>query len=132
MDTQYDAIVKSGGANGFPDEAPIATSQMFDAIEPKQDYTPLRVEPKEFGKYKYIAIYEGEWHNNMRHGMGFERYADGSVYFGKFKKDRPHGKGEYFKLQTGDLYTGEWYQGMKHGHGAWERKGTLMRYTGQW
>lgn len=63
---------------------------MFDH---KQFYTASNIKIKQFGRRKYIAVYEGEWHNNMRHGMGFERYADGSVYFGKFKKDRPHGKG---------------------------------------
>ena len=38
-------------------------------------------------------IYEGEYENDMKHGFGLYKWANGSSYEGYFKADRKHGKG---------------------------------------
>jgi hypothetical protein len=46
----------------------------------------------------------------MREGEGYERFENGNVYKGKFKRGRAHGKGVY-TWQTGEVYEGEWIKG---------------------
>lgn len=33
-------------------------------------------------KYKSGRLYEGDWLNDLRHGRGYEKYANGNVYLG--------------------------------------------------
>ncbi len=35
-------------------------------------------------KYSNGRLYEGEFHNDDRHGKGFERYKNGNTYYGEF------------------------------------------------
>ena len=37
--------------------------------------------------------YEGEWHNNRRHGWGRMFYKDGSLYEGEWNNDIREGRG---------------------------------------
>ena len=32
--------------------------------------------------YKTNRVYEGEWFNDYREGIGYEKYTNGNVYFG--------------------------------------------------
>jgi len=34
-------------------------------------------------------IYEGEWQNDRKQGLGFERFVDGSVYHGNYNNNKP-------------------------------------------
>lgn len=48
------------------------------------------------GKLYYADgnIYDGEWLNDMRHGMGtLVNYKDGSRYEGQWERDKRHGAG---------------------------------------
>lgn len=61
-------------------------------------------------KHRFTLVYEGEWREGKRHGQGFESFADQvSIYFGIFKRDRPHGKGCFINTKTGDRFSGDWY-----------------------
>lgn len=39
--------------------------------------------------------YEGEYHENKRHGRGTFVFADGSQYVGEYRADKKHGLGTY-------------------------------------
>ena len=42
--------------------------------------------------------YEGEWHENMAHGLGKKSFRDGSTYEGSFCTGKITGKGEMIYL----------------------------------
>lgn len=37
--------------------------------------------------------YKGEYHDNLKHGMGEYKYPDGKVYEGSWEDGKRHGKG---------------------------------------
>ena len=53
-------------------------------------------------KWSTQEIYEGEWHENRKHGKGKYTYQNGGIYNGDFVNDLPHGFGEY--IQTDQSY----------------------------
>lgn len=61
-------------------------------------------------------VYEGGFFDNMKHGVGVMKYADGKVYDGTFQCDRM-GKGT-MKYVDGSSYWGYWCKdGKRHGRG---------------
>jgi len=52
----------------------------------------------------------------MANGDGEFRGVNGSFYKGKWKDDRPHGKGIETN-KNGEIYDGEFVDGKKHGYG---------------
>lgn len=95
--------------------------------------------------YDNGRVYEGNWKNNKREGIGYERFQssgnDGSsqdlkdntdcdIYQGEYMMGRAHGRGVYV-WQNGETYDGEWYKGMRQGKGIW--KGINNQYyDGEW
>jgi len=79
--------------------------------------------------------YTGEWHNNMKEGMGTQIYKNGNKYIGMWQQDQRHGKGEYYvKIDSGELvkrYSGEWVNGCRHGRGMLFGKEESL-YDGEW
>ena len=57
-----------------------------------------------------------------------EKFADGAIFVGNFKRGQPDGFGKY-QSAHGSLYTGQFHKGKKHGKGKWsmpgEVKGTM-------
>jgi hypothetical protein len=45
-------------------------------------------------KYKSGRIYEGNWENDLRHGMGYELYSNGNFYHGEFAGGKQIGSTE--------------------------------------
>jgi len=43
-------------------------------------------------------MYEGQWLDDMQHGIGVEIWTDASIYKGEYVKGKKHGIG-YNKLQ---------------------------------
>ena len=72
----------------------------------------VKPEPNPYEKYKNIRIYEGEFYQDLRHGIGFELYPNGNTYQGGFYEGKAHGNGIY-KWNNGELYDGEWRHGLK-------------------
>jgi len=85
------------------------------------------------------SVYEGQWLQNQRHGLGKSLFINGDFYEGYWLEDRPdiigrmvtsegdvyegylqrgkaNGKGVFVKL-NGYRYIGQWYNDMKHGFG---------------
>ncbi len=72
------------------------------------------------GTYTYVEKnekYEGEWHQNKKHGIGKFTYVDGE-YFGRFENGQRHGEGVFTYKTTKDIYSGSWKHGKKHGRGT--------------
>lgn len=49
----------------------------------------------------FTRRYEGQYHENKRHGRGTFLFADGSRYIGEYKADKKHGLGTYTYLNGG-------------------------------
>lgn len=91
--------------------------------------------------YENGRVYEGNWKNNKREGVGYERFQSNSqeqtedaqdcdIYQGEYMMGRAHGRGVYI-WSNGETYDGEWYKGMRQGKGIW--KGTNTQYyDGEW
>lgn len=89
-------------------------------------------EKKGFGIERYPSgdIYEGEFSNNLKNGIGrYHHKLDQSVYTGEFKDGLRCGFG---KLECQDfIYIGDWENGQKSGKGyQYYKSGTW--YYGEW
>ena len=47
----------------------------------------------------------GEMKNNMKHGRGVYKFANGNRYEGEWQNNAKHGTGKYF-YSSGELYIG--------------------------
>ena len=60
-------------------------------------------------------IYQGEFLNDKKHGLGFD-YLDGTIrYKGEFKYDQPSGFGSTAYPEN-SFYLGEWKNGLYNGY----------------
>ncbi|GMH90999.1 hypothetical protein TrST_g6869 [Triparma strigata] len=71
--------------------------------------------------YQNGEVYEGEYVDERRHGIGEYHYLDGSVYEGQWFKNRRQGFGVY-TTDDGSVYEGEWDRDYIHGEGIWRWK----------
>lgn len=53
-------------------------------------------------------IYEGEWQADARHGRGTMTYAQNNVYEGYWKDDHRNGMGTMFFVDKGTRFDGMW------------------------
>ncbi|EAR89363.1 transporter Avl9 (macronuclear) [Tetrahymena thermophila SB210] len=75
------------------------------------------------------SLYEGEFQNNMKNGMGKYRSGDSSInYVGQFIDDLFSDKGQLVK-SNGDVYCGDFKKGQMHGQGEYQSEG--YSYTGE-
>lgn len=63
------------------------------------------------------AVYNGQWYDDMKCGMGKQFYTDGCVYFGYWVRNRRHGLGIQW-FGDGSIYVGEWETDFRHGLGV--------------
>ena len=49
--------------------------------------------------------FTGVLKNSIPHGLGIQKFTDGSVYKGEFKMGQRHGNGEFTSIK-GEEYTG--------------------------
>ena len=75
-------------------------------------------------------IYEGEWLNCKRDGIGKLRWNDGSVYTGYFRNDKACGFGKLIHAD-GDIYLGYWEDDRAHGIGKYNNNRGAS-YEGLW
>jgi hypothetical protein len=57
--------------------------------------------------------------------------ANGDVYEGEWKADKPEGKG-IARLSNGDSYDGDWKAGKPHGFGVARDATGNVQYAGEW
>jgi len=75
------------------------------------------------------TVYTGSWAVGTAHGLGQLIKRDGSSYDGLWSEGRKHGSGCEL-LADGSEYRGEFSDGQKHGHGTFRWEGSAS-YTGQ-
>lgn len=63
-----------------------------------------------------FMTFEGEYSNNMKHGIGLNFKSDNSNYQGEYKNNLYDGTGT-FTFKDGRIYQGEWKNGLMHGFG---------------
>ena len=68
--------------------------------------------------------YEGKWHDGKRHGQGLSTWADGTRYEGEYRDGKRHGRGTRTWEGTDEFagrqgrYDGDFRNGKFHGRGA--------------
>jgi hypothetical protein len=67
--------------------------------------------------YANGAVYQGNWLNFLRHGIGRYEFPNGDVYQGEWAKDKPHGMGRFDYGADGSSYYGNWHEGRRQGTG---------------
>eukprot|EP00347_Sterkiella_histriomuscorum_P003834 403362762 len=76
-------------------------------------------------KEKWV-LYEGDFQNDARHGMGEIKWSNGNYYLGEFFNDERNGNGE-MRWVDDSTYIGEWSKGKRHGWGTLKKPdGTIM------
>jgi hypothetical protein len=68
--------------------------------------------------YQNGEVYEGQYVDERRHGVGEYHYLDASIYEGEWFKNRRQGFGVYTRADGG-IYEGEWDRDYIHGEGIW-------------
>lgn len=82
--------------------------------------------------YKNGDIYEGDWKENQKHGLGLIKYLNEGEYFGRFENGRRHGEGVFTYKKTNDTYSGFWKYGNKHGEGIYTFNSSKLKLCGDW
>ena len=76
------------------------------------------------------AVFEGEWLNELRDGMGKQRWPDGSLYEGSWLQGKANGRGKLLHAD-GDIYEGDWLDDKANGHGTYTHANGA-KYIGSW
>lgn len=71
---------------------------------------------KKSGSEEVTNTYEGEYHQDMKHGQGEFRWASGGYYKGQYEFDVKRGYGEMY-WADGSIYRGQWDGGIQNGLG---------------
>ena len=72
-------------------------------------------------KYYEDGVYEGDFENGLKSGIGTYIYKNGDKYIGGFKNDEKNGYGAYY-YNNGDSYLGEFSKNKKDGKGSYNRR----------
>ena len=75
------------------------------------------------------GIYQGQFHNEMKFGVGEIFYNDNSYYYGTFRDDVKNGVGRLVHAK-GDFFEGDWENDIANGYGRY--KGDEAEYQGSW
>eukprot|EP00003_Mantamonas_plastica_P032891 TRINITY_DN914_c0_g1_i1.p1 TRINITY_DN914_c0_g1~~TRINITY_DN914_c0_g1_i1.p1 ORF type:complete len:719 (+),score=229.47 TRINITY_DN914_c0_g1_i1:95-2251(+) len=85
-------------------------STVYDTIvetlseEEESDEVPLFVDNLNLN----CDVFNGQWKNGLRDGIGRQEYRDGSYYEGDWCQDKRHGDGIFWDAATGIHYQGSW------------------------
>lgn len=61
--------------------------------------------------YSGGGIYTGQWHKDVRHGVGrFEEVDSGNYYEGSYKLGKKAGLGRYYFVAKGQIEEGVWFE----------------------
>lgn len=66
------------------------------------------------------SFYEGDWHDNLKHGWGIRQYESGNIYEGMWYKHQRQGEGKMiWRDRKGgkEIFVGQWEAGIQHGKG---------------
>mmetsp|Transcript_41147 Transcript_41147/g.86419 ORF Transcript_41147/g.86419 Transcript_41147/m.86419 type:complete len:972 (+) Transcript_41147:1-2916(+) len=92
--------------------------------------TNLRQGSGTYTEHRMGSVYNGDWRDSKRHGVGHLKLASGVEYSGEFFEDRIHGQGS-MTLIDGSVYTGSFFNGLFHGRGMLEDEERSHVYFGE-
>ncbi|KAL7537152.1 hypothetical protein ACHAXR_007629 [Thalassiosira sp. AJA248-18] len=108
--------------------------------------TKLRQGSGVYTEHRMGSVYNGDWKDSKRHGVGHLKLASGAEYSGEFFDDKIHGQGS-LTLIDGSVYTraptltqscphvtlkkGSFFNGLFHGRGMLEDEGRGRAYFGE-
>jgi hypothetical protein len=87
-----------------------------------------------YGTYVYRddgSEYNGNYKNDLRHGIGTMMLTNGIRYEGEWRHGYAHGQG-LLTFPDGDQYSGGWHLGKKHGHGWYRIAENSEEIVGEW
>ena len=67
----------------------------------------------------------------MKEGWGQMQYADGTIYEGEWHQENRHGQG-ILLMPNSDRYEGMWYNDLKEGPGKFVYRSKRQIYEGEW
>jgi hypothetical protein len=109
LNSSYEGDCLNGFANGFGTAKGIYT-YIGDFVDGKKEGK---------GKYTYFdGYYEGDWKNDVRHGIGKLVLLRGDVYEGNWVNGSMTGEGKHIKFEGG-VYVGDFVNGVKTGKGKY-------------
>lgn len=76
------------------------------------------------------SIYDGWWKDDKPHGNGIKVFINGDAYVGSFRAGKMSGKGTYYKADN-SKYEGEWQDNLQNGNGT-QTWSDNHSYEGQW
>jgi len=91
-------------------------------------------------RYASGDVYDGEWKNDMKDGVGKLLFASGGTYNGEWLNNTITGKVNFiivrikkgiYSCPAGLSYNGEWMNNSTHGSGTMYIP-LIGEYTGQW
>ena len=85
------------------------------------------------GDVSYVGEWKGDRYCNLyvRHGKGVEYVSSVAVYDGEWENDRRHGNGKWYRNDGGLIYDGEWVHNSRHGMGLFVSSDGSS-YLGEW
>mmetsp|Transcript_25400 Transcript_25400/g.45858 ORF Transcript_25400/g.45858 Transcript_25400/m.45858 type:complete len:940 (+) Transcript_25400:94-2913(+) len=92
--------------------------------------TNLRQGSGVYTEHRMGSVYNGDWRDSKRHGVGHLELASGVEYSGEFFEDKIHGQGS-LTLIDGSVYSGSFFNGLFHGRGMLEDEGRNGVYFGE-
>jgi hypothetical protein len=69
-----------------------------------------------------IGVYEGNWLNDERHGVGVMKWEKNISYEGQWRQDRRNNVEGKMVFENGDVYEGSWQDNSMHGNGVFRMK----------
>ena len=63
--------------------------------------------------------YTGDWKDDLMHGFGQYRFANGDTYVGEYHNGQRSGEKCKYKFSNSDLYVGGWKEDQFHGFGRY-------------
>uniref|UniRef100_A0A7S3PYN2 TIR domain-containing protein n=1 Tax=Chaetoceros debilis TaxID=122233 RepID=A0A7S3PYN2_9STRA len=64
-----------------------------------------------------MAVYEGSFYGDQKHGTGKLTMRNGDIYEGGYIKNHKEGKGKFVAKDKSEIYEGDYKQGNRHGIG---------------
>lgn len=71
--------------------------------------------------------YEGYFVEGLKEGYGIYHFANGNRYEGPFKEGLPNGLGKQY-FTNGDMFIGDFVEGKRHGFGTYYQDGVAVKY----
>ena len=137
--TLYRGYWENNVCHGFG----ILFQQKHNMVKYEGDWYDGRMTGHGKATYANGSVYEGDFLDNMRHGLGKLKtnkfiykgtflyniieengkyiWNDGSIYIGDIKSKKIHGKGILY-TKNGNIYDGEWNNNYAHGRGKFHYK----------